>query len=59
MAVSKWQTMESAPRTGEVIEARCGLYPPMDAYWTGWHFVFNDDEDGEIAYPFTHWKEKT
>jgi hypothetical protein len=58
MTDRKWMPIETAPRDGQVFEARCGLYPPMDAYFTGWTFVFNDEDEGEIAYGFTHWRPK-
>lgn len=54
--MSEWKDIASAPRDGSPFEARCGLFPPCEAYFNGAVFVHHDDEDGEIAYPFTHWK---
>jgi len=54
--MSDWKPMQTAPHDGSVFEARCGLYAPMPVYFNGWFHVFNDDEDGEISYPFTHWR---
>lgn len=55
-AVSDWRTISSAPKDGTEFEARCGLFPPTTAHYNGSVFVHHDDDDGEIAYPFTHWK---
>ena len=54
--MSDWQPIETAPRDGSEFDARCGLYPPMTAYFNGQVIVHHDHDDGEIAYPFTHWK---
>lgn len=54
--MTSWKDIATAPKDGSDFEARCGLYPPTSAYFNGTVFVHDDRDDGEIAYPFTHWR---